>query len=314
MSKINNKLKQLRDFQKNNDVNLQSIIQIAYQTLGNPVILYDLDRRILAHAVPNTHSGLWERINNNESINHELEIKYANEGFADVMIRPDKVVLLESPNLEFKNLFGKIFDKDGFPVACVSALDAIKPFEAGDIALVGVVCDMIAREISKIPFFQAYPQKILDTYINKLIRGDIGGKVYFAGKVEAIYIGLKDNLYVAVVDISQFDPSYAKLSYYRERFKLERPAFKYSIYSNYIVIITSTNEGVFYPRKCFRRLYKLFEQENMRVGVSSRFENLFELAKYYNEAVAALYNGSIGNRGQRIFVYERELDFFEKIL
>jgi len=305
MSKINNKLKQLRDFQKNNDVNVQSIVEMAYQILGNLVILYDLERRILAYAVPNTYSYLWRYINDNGFIRHELETKYANEGFADSMIRPDKVVFLESPNLKLKNIFGKIFNKDGFPIACISTLDAMKPFEDGDIVLVEAICDMIVEEICKTPYFQAYPQKILDTYINKLINADTQGKVYFLGKVEAIYMGLKSNLYVAVVDISKCDPSYAKLSYYRDLFKLERPAFKYSIYSNYIVIIMSTNEAVFYPRKCMKSLYGLFEQENMNVGVSSRFENLFELSKYYNEAVAALNNGLIDNSGRRLFVYER---------
>jgi len=301
MRKGNNKLAQLRTFQKNADMSLQSIIEIAFQVLVNPIILYDLDCKILAYPQAIAGSPFEKSFNDNGVISHEMRVSSANEGFADLMIRPKKVVFLESPELNFKCFFGKLFNKDGFPVSCISVIEAMKPFEDDDIVLVEAICDMLAKEICKIPYYQAYPQKILDIYINRLIDGDTEDSEFFLGKVEAIYNGLKSNIYLAVADIGQCDPAYIKLDYYRDLFKRTRPAFKYSIYSNYIVIILSEEEKVFYPKRVFNRLNRIFEQENIKVGVSSRFENLFKLKQYYIEAVNALNNGLTSKRNQWIF-------------
>lgn len=311
MSKANNKLAQLRELRKNSGNGVQYLINEAYRILGNPIILYDVEWNILACAEDAvTDDPIWNNHINDGTVDKNIDV-FIDEGFLSIMTRPDKVILLSSERLKYNRFFGKVYNKDDLPIAGVSVVASDKPFEDDDLMVIDAICKILSGEICKIPYYRDYAQKLIDTYLSKLINRDIGNakdKMYISGYIEMIYKGLKDNLYVAVADISRCDPTYSKLDYYRDLFKRTRPAFKYSVYSNYVVIIISTDAPILYPdlKRNFNRLNKLFEQDNIKVGISSRFENLFELSKHYNNAVEALNNGLKHDGGQWIFVYDNE--------
>lgn len=281
---------------------LQSIVDHAYQILGKPMMLCDLEWNILAFSKVLEGDPIWNRLYDNGKISRELIDISVNEGAPVVMTRPDKVILLESKELNLNGILGKVYDQDDLPIACVF-VGSQKPFAHEDLMIVETICKKLSIELRKTSYYYNYSQKIIDACINKLIAREIvDNRYYILGNVEMIYKGLKSNLRLAVADISQCDPTYSKLGYYRELFKQTRPTFKYSIYSNQIIIILSTDANTFYPRKCFGRLNKLIEQENIRVGISGRFENIFELPKYYADAMGALHNGSKDGKKQQIFV------------
>lgn len=305
MREANNKFKQLRALRKNTDMSLQQFINEAYQILGNPIILYDIDWKILACAQGVvTDDPIWNSHINTGTVTYDNEATeiFKNEGFIEMMTRPDQVVLLSGEKVRYDRFFGKIYDEGRLPIACVSVIDSDKLFDDDDLMLTETICKMLSKEILKIPYYQNYAQRKLETYINRLIDGDTRDKIYRSVYIDIVYIGLKDNLYIAVADIAQCDPSYSKLTYYRDLFKQTRPAFKYSVYSNYIVFIMSTAEEAFHPQRCFNRLNRIFEENHIKVGISSRFENLFDLKQYYMEAVDALESGLKSNSAQRIFL------------
>lgn len=291
MSIARKKAEQLRALRKYTDGSLQHLINEAYRILGNPIVLYDLDWKILASAEGVvTDDPFWNSHVDHESIDENISA-YTDEGFVDIMTRADKVVLLSSENIKYDRFFGKLYGNDNLPVAAVSVVASDRPFEDDDLMVTEVICNILSDEIHKMPFYQRYTQIKLGTYINMLIDGSIKDSLYATGYIEIIYNGLKNNLYVAVVDISYCDPTYSKLNYFFDLFKRERPSFKYSIYSNYIVFIMSTDSEHFEPKRYLGRLNTVIKQDNLRVGISSRFENLFELQRYYSEAVSALNDG-----------------------
>lgn len=303
MSK-NDKLRKLRVLKENADNGLQYLIDEAYQILGNPIILYDIDWKILAYPeTAVTDDVLWNNHINDGAIEKNIGT-YVNEGFIETMVKPDKVVLLKSEKVKYDRLFGKVFDDDKNILAGISVVLSNKPLENDDFKVVKIICEFVSKEILKIPYYQTYAQARLETCINMLIEKEIEDtidRLYASCYVEMVYAGLKNYLYIAVADIYQNDPAYSKLEYYRDLFKRTRPTFKYSVYSNYIVIIMSTNEDLPNPKRCFYRLSGLLKQENIKVGISKRFENLFELSKHYNEAVCALRDGVQDNNKQSIY-------------
>lgn len=305
MNAFHIKMKQVRELK--NCLNLQLLINEAYKILGNPVILYDADWKILAYAEGViTDDPLWNNHINDGAIEGNVET-YLNAGFIDLLISKDKVLIMESEQLKYSRIFGKIFDKDGNLMAGVSIVASDKPFEEGDLVLTEAICKILSDEILKIPYYQGFAQMKLESCINMLISKelrDLNDRLYVSLFVEMVYRGLKNNLYLAVADISQRDPTYTKLEYYRDLFKRIRPAFKYSIYANYIVIIMSTDEISFHPKKALARLNRFFEQDHIRVGISNRFENLFDLRKYFNEAVYALNYGLGINSNRSISPYD----------
>lgn len=291
MSIARKKAKRLRALRKYTDGSLQHLINEAYQILGNPIILYDMDWKTLAYAEGVvTDDPFWNNHVDHGSIDGNMSA-YIDEGFIDIMTRADRVVLLSSENIKYDRFFGKLYGNDELPVAALSVVAANRLFEDDDLMVTEVICKILSGEIRKMPFYQRYAQIKLGTYMNMLIDGSIKDSLYATGYIEVIYKGLKDNLYVAVVDISHCDPTYSKLNYFFDLFIRERPSFKYSIYSNYIVFIMSTDSEHFEPKRYLGRLNTVIKKDHLRVGISSRFENLFELQRYYFEAVSALNDG-----------------------
>ena len=122
----------------------------------------------------------------------------------------------------------------------------------------------------------------------------------YSARVQVLYDGFKSNLYLAVVGNIKKD----MLNHYIKLLRQRKRMFKYGIYSNYILMIMSTNYETFSIKRDLNSLVQLFEQENIFVGISNRFENLFELQKHYNEAVNALKKGMNTNADQQIFLYD----------
>jgi hypothetical protein len=81
------------------------------------------------------------------------------------------------------------------------------------------------------------------------------------------------------------------------------PSFKFAISSDYIIMIMSSESNVFPYHLFFSAHDNPFKHDDIFVGISSSFENLYELHKYYDEAVTALNDGMKCNSDQRIFLY-----------
>lgn len=68
----------------------------------------------------------------------------------------------------------------------------------------------------------------------------------------------------------------------------------------------STDNEILDINKDLRKLSRIYKQRNIHVGISSRFDNLFELQKHYNEAVLALTVGLENNGRQQVFQYDEK--------
>lgn len=289
MKKGDNTLAQLRAFQKLADRDLQYLVNEAYRILGNPIILCNLDWEILAYAEGVIiDDPIWNHHIHNRTITDEMKDFCMSEGLSEILSSANVLDVFHSDKLRHDRLIVKLFGKDGIIMAFAIMIAAEGVFHEQNTLLVEGICKKIMKEMGKIDRYKEYGQRTLEYYITKLMDTDVRNDRYAINYIEMVYSGLKSNLYVAVADIGRSDPTYAKLAYYKELFKRTRPAFKYAIYSKHIVIIMSTDADIFYPGRCLNRLNKIIKLDNIRIGISSRFENLFELLKHYNEAVAAI--------------------------
>jgi len=301
MGKTMTKMEQLQAL-KNNE-GIQYLLNEAYKILGNPILVHDMDYKIIA-LTENivTDDPIWNEFAATGTISSDWLEFYKNENFLDAVANAKKIAFLMSDKLKYERILGKLFNRDNIQIGIVS-MEAHKPFLDDIAKLFECFCDILNKEIATIEYYRNYGQEYQETLINKLIEGRIEDRESYSAHVESIYMNLKYFLYLALADITLYDPTYTKLPYFLDLFKCTQPAFKYSIYSNYIVIIISSDDEMLNVKKDLIKLNKLFEQNNIYVGISSCFENLFELNKYYVEAVNALNYGLKSNSAQRAFQY-----------
>lgn len=285
-----------------NGKGIQYLLDEAYRILGNPIVTYDMEYKVIActeNAV--TDDPIWNESVTTGMVSYDrLEFCKDECFFKRAPVR-EKIIFLTHDELKYDRLFTRLFTTNNMQVGYLCMVACYKPFDAEDPELFEAVCGIFNEELSASEFYQNYGQTHMETLVSKLIENNIED-IDLISSMDSIYIGLKDILRLAVVDISQCDPGHTKLAYFRDIFKQIRPDFKYVIYSNYIVCLFSSGHTVLDIEPIIK-LYNIFEQNNLYAGISGYFENIFELPKYYNQAVNALSNGLKHNNDQRIFPY-----------
>lgn len=267
---------------------IQYILNEAYKILGNPILIHDMEYKLIdCNKNILVDDPIWiEFVSTGTVSNNWLEF-FKNECFIESAANTKKVTFLISDSLKYPRIYGKLFNKDKLQVGCACMVAYNKPFEDQDPEIFEMICDTISEEFGRTEYYQKYGQMYFDILIKELIHG-IEDKELYAAHIESIYMHLKNNIYLAVVDFSKCNSEHSSLEYYRNLFKHLYPSFKYAIYLNYIIIMISTDNNFMNIKKELRCFKKIFEKDNIYMGISSCFYNLYELPKYYNEAIDKL--------------------------
>lgn len=299
----NNKKEQIKRIK--NGKGMQYIIEEAYKILGNPILAHDMDYKVIA-CTENTATDdpIFNEFKANGILGRDRLIFYRDECFFEMVANAKKITLLFSDQLKYNRIFGKLFTKNNIQIGCVCFIACYKPLEKDDSELFEMVCDIINKELYEIEFYQKYGQEYMETLIGKMIEDKLEDKELYVAHIESIYTGLKRNLYLIVADITQCGGSCDNIIYFRNLFNEMMPNFKHIIYSNYILIFVNTNDTIFHIKKELNKLYNFFKDNNIYAGISSCFQNLLELKKYYKQAINALNYGINNNRKQNIYEYD----------
>jgi len=291
-----------------NGKGVQYILDEAYRILGNPILTHDMEYKVIAYNENETDDPIWNEFMTTGMVGHDRLVFYRDECFFEMAADAGKITFLLSDKLKYDRLFGKLFTKDSIQIGCACMTATEKPFEEVDPILFEIVCDILNKEFCNSELYQSYGQAYMETLIGQLIENNIEDIGFYIATIESLYIGLKSILRVAVLDINQCNPTYTKLTYFRDIFKQAQPDFKYAVFSNYILILMSSDSTILHIED-LNKLYTLFEKNNMYIGISDCFENLFDLREHYKEAISALNHGLKNNGRQRIFLYD-EMEHF----
>lgn len=284
-----------------NGEGIDYLLQEAYAILGNPILIHDMEYKAVAlnkNAV--TDDPIWNAYATKGTVGRKWLDFFKNECFLEAAANAKTITFLTSDKLKYNRIFGKLFNKNNIQIGCAVLLACDKPFADEDPILFEELCAILSAEFGKNDFYNVYGQAYFEKLMKELIAG-VEDAALYAAHVESIYLHLKSNLYLAVVDIGKCDPTYTKLTHYRDLLKKTQPEYAYAIYGNSILIIIGTDSPKLYIEKDIHQLHRFFHENNIYAGISESFENLFELGKYYRKALAAMEGGP-GFPGQHIFM------------
>lgn len=303
MSGLSKKKVQLRKIKSGKGI--QYILNEAYSILGNPILLHDMEYKVIAHTENTvTDDPIWNEFESTGTVGHDTLVFFRDECFFEMAANAEKITFLLSDQLKYPRIFGKLFTKNNIQIGAACMVFCYKPFEDDDLNLFDILCDILNKEFAKSKFYENYGQTYMETLVGMLIEDRLEDKLLYTAHIESIYKNLKTSLYIAVADITQCDSPNITLAGFRDLLKRTQPDFGYAVYANYIVIFLSFNTATLNVKKDLHKLNKFFKQHNIYVGISSCFENIIELPKYYNEAINALNNGLKSGGKQQIFLYK----------
>lgn len=282
---------------------IKYVLESAFKILGHPIVMFDTSYNLLAYVEIETDDPIWNELMELGTFSHETVDFFNSENFIVSYAESEVVALMKSNKLKYDRINGKLFDKDNVQLGNITVVACCKPFEENDAELIEMLCGILSVELQNSDFYNRIDRVYQETVLNEFIDGNVKpGKNADAAMIE-LYDGLKNNLYLGVVDISYYEFTVTHLAYFRDMFKKMLPEFKYFIHRDNILIVMSTDETLSID-KDLKKLNDFFKKYNIYAGISSKFQDLDEIKKHYREAIIALNYGLKSRINRKIFSFD----------
>ena len=298
------KLEQIKAL--NRGKGIQYLLDTAYTIFNYPIAMFDTNYILKAYTGNISDDPILNELISTGTFTIETQRFFAEECFIEDVANADKLVILKSNKLKYDRILGNIFNRDHIKVANLVMINCNAPFMAEETEAFEELTVIISQEIHNDEYYTAYGKAYHEAVIIKLLDGIIKDPLLYTGHMQIFYDGFEDYLYIAVIDISQCDISIEnqedRLIYFKNLLQNKYKSCKYAVYSSYIVMVMSSKYRDFYEGILFDSTNNPFTQNNLYVGISSSFENPYELRKYYDMAVEALKKGIKKNNNKWYFI------------
>ena len=286
-----------------NGKGIQYLLDIAKDIFTNHISILDMNYNLIAYSDYVFDDPFWNTMIETKKLSPTMQEIFSKSHILEDIINMTGCIIIRNHDLKHARLIRYFYNKENIKVGIIGTCEHNTPFDDDYMAAFNLFADKISSEIQNDEHFTAFGRAFHEETIKKLLDGAIKDSALFAPNIQILYDGFEDYLYVAVVDISQNNKQLDNPAVFKNLLLNKFRSYKYAIYSGYIVIITSSKhkyplQGIFVDKDC-----DPFIENNLFVGISSSFENLYKLRTYYDQAVTALKNGLNKNDAQRIFLY-----------
>ena len=295
------KLEQIRALKKGGSI--QDLLDSAYRIFGNPIAMFDTYYSLIAYTDAATDDPVWNELITTGTFSTQTQEFFANERFTFFVTNADKIVVLKSDELKYDRVLALVYNRNRVKVANLVMVDSNTPSSTDDIIAFNAFADKMISKIHDDEHFTIYGREYHDSLIGKILDGEIRDTRVYAAHIQILYDGFESYLYLAVIDVGQSGPHSERLKNIRDLLMEKYQSFKFAIYSGYIVMIMSSKQNSFYVDRVLGNHDDFFEINDIYAGISSSFENLYEMREYYNEAAAMLKRGLEDNGNQRVHIY-----------
>ena len=293
------KTDQIKALKKDKDI--QTLLEDAKSILHNPIALFDTYYSLIAYTDTVTDDPLWNELITTGTFSLETQEFFANAYIILNVTSADKIVVLQTDELKYDRVIAYVFNRNRVKVAVLVMVACDTPLTTDHIVALNAFADKITAKIRNDENFTEFGIAYHSDIIGKILDGHIKEIRIYSPHVQIIYDGFESYLFLAVIDTGKGGAKPDKLAQMRDLLMEKYKSFKFAIYSGCIVMIMSSKQNHFNARRVLGKCDEFFVQNDIYAGVSSCFENLFEMRQYYDEAVTALKSGKKSKSDQRVY-------------
>ena len=293
-----------------NGKSIQYLLNSAYKIFNNPMFMFDSNYNLIAFTNVFVDDPIWNELITSGTLSSQTLEFLANEHMTEDITNAEKTVVLRREQLKYARMSGLVHNRDNIFVGLITMYECNTPFDAPSELAFAALADKISFEIRDYDYFTMLAMTYHEDKINYLLDEPAQNPLLYNAQTQVLYSNFEDYLYVAAVSVERHDilerVFKSRLAYFKSMIKTKYPAFKYSVHEDHIVMLMSSKHRYFYGAPFFAAHLNLFEQSGLFMGVSDSFENMYELRKYYDQAVKALAKGLKDKNDQRVFLYQND--------
>ncbi|MCL2124596.1 MAG: hypothetical protein FWH33_01245 [Oscillospiraceae bacterium] len=298
MSKLEN-IKALRKTES-----IQELLDDAMEIMQNPIAMFDMNYSLIAYTEVETDDPVWNELISTGTFSMETQAFFADAYFTLNVSSADRIVVLKSELLKYDRVLAYVFNRDHIKVANLVMVACNNALMADDLVALNAFAEKLTAVVRNIDHYTEYGRNYHNDLIIKILEGVIKDTRLYAPHVQILYDGFDDNLYLAIINVGVGDSREEAITQIRDMLVEMYKSCKFAIYSGYIIMLISSKRDVFDVNKVFGKHDDFLRQYDLSIGVSSCFENLYILRKYYDEALAMLEHIDKDGVGVRVLQYD----------
>ena len=283
---------------------VQHLLDLGYELLGNPLLLVDISLCFLAHAGGNTVSDepLW---------NWTLSKGYVTDDYASSVLSikadPDsheRKLIWETGMLKHRQLVGLVC-QNGNPLGYLKLLEYNREVSAEDEELLSVLCDFTAILISKDTAAYRYDDHpLIESFMTSLLTGKLYEPAAIKERADRFGLNLYKNLLIITIRPAE------NIGNMKERTLYLKKTIQNGLNKNTVVFFEG-NIVVLYDFKNEKGLLPIEEPAIKKIlagtgcicGVSPVFTSLTEVSENYKLSLSACIIGKKTGAEGNIFKY-----------
>lgn len=289
----------------NNTSDLQKVLDLGYELIGNPLLLVDASLNFIAHAGgKSVDEPLWKWI---------LSKGYMPEGYVDFVLldgMAEEEKYLQKPlflwQREFLNHDQLVYRilSNNVSIGYLKILQYNKKISKKDKQIIKVLGNCLCKFLNKNSIDQASCSPIIASFLLSLLNGNLYDHDIIDMRMHQFNLKLYENMILIVIQLSdQFLNDNGKLLIFKRKIQNFLGRNNILCYNNNLVILYDYNSVQAFTKTELQNFESILSSHDCRAGISLEFHDLYSLPEHYHTACNALFTGQKLNIKKSIIQY-----------
>ena len=284
--------------------NLQNIIDIGYEVLGNPMFVSDLGYHILGfNENVNVIDPSWPAKPEEEFESYERLKKLNDSGVFERLYRSDTPCIENFDYSPTRWMAHKI-SLNGKSIGHIAVVESEKIFDEMDSELLQFLCEIVAVELHKDSIKQRHYNSQIEQFFIDLLEEKITKYELIEKRAKDLKLEQKTNMVLVTLTSGNKTERVLSLSYMKNLIDRLFNAEKSVLYKNGISLLFDSEKIKVVTVEMENKLSDFLKSNEMKAGISQCFHDIAQFKKYFHQSVKAIEMGVSLKPEENCFRYD----------
>ncbi|RCX16045.1 PucR-like helix-turn-helix protein [Anaerobacterium chartisolvens] len=285
------------------EMGLQYITDVASAIFENPVFIVDTSFKYIAKSkmVLTNDPDLQEELNLGYIL--DKNVQSIKKSRLDEKVRKNNYPFYLSNKATGKGMLIVAVSIHQIEVAHIALYELNRKFSENDYKLLYNLGNIVSQELQKNELYKENKGLVYSNLLADMLENKVGNIKDIHQRFRVLGYTLKENLYVLATSPKGYKSSKARHNIAEQLIRL-LPGSIYVIYRDTIVLLLSRPKNTHITEYEFQELEAYLSNINQIAGLSICFSDIWEIQRYYKQALKASELGVKLNDSKYIFKYE----------
>lgn len=272
--------------------NLDKIVNVASNLIGNPLVIIDLSFKVLANSsIENITDLLWEDNVKKGYCSYEFIAELSKLDTIKKGKKANYPYIVTCPASPTKKVVYKISVGDK-TIGNILLLECKKQIDDDDYSYLMLISKIIGKKLEEKQFYKTTRNVLAEEILYDLLENNTD-KEMMKERLKNDSLNFSNYMSALVVDMTHYELKHSVYVRYLNLNLLKFFPISNSIYYNGNIVIINSNEHFIEKKNEIEKVKNFLSENNLKMGISSEFSSIEDCSIYYEQALKSLEIGKI---------------------